>query len=152
MPDNAKPVELITISDLQEFPVWEFDIENEGQPDRDETWMIPVTELPVSDLSNRLVGTQAQLSSGEFVSCILGNIDLNNRQKTEQFLCLTVLKDDGNQFFLARYFDSDYDQQGPEALASFLGMSVDEIFPITYDISASAAGLESVTSDKGADL
>jgi len=95
----------------------------------------------VLDLSNRVIGTLAQLASGESVYCLLGNIELQHQQKTKQFLTLTVLKDDGDRFFLARYFDTDYEISGPDALARFLDLPVEKVFPISYDISKSATGL-----------
>ena len=42
--------------------------------------------------------------------------------------------------FLSRYFDVDYSENGPEALARFLGLDVDEVFPISYDITRYADG------------
>lgn len=142
---NKKPVTALTISDLQRFPVWEFDLAHEGLPGHDESWVIPVRKLPVTDLANRVIGTKAQLASGKSVYCLLGNIDLQHEQKTTQFLTATLLKADGDSFFLARYFDVDYARQGPEALADFLALPVEEVFPISYDISSAANGLETVT-------
>jgi hypothetical protein len=43
-------------------------------------------------------------------------------------------------FHLARYFDVDFNQSGPQALADFLGLQLDEVFPIFYDISALSLG------------
>jgi hypothetical protein len=48
-------------------------------------------------------------------------------------------------FDLARYHDVDYGRRGPSALASFLGLSASEIFPISYDISGIALGDALVT-------
>ena len=41
---------------------------------------------------------------------------------------------DGAWFDLARYFDPDPVERGPEALAHFLGLPVDEVFPISFDV------------------
>ena len=40
----------------------------------------------------------------------------------------------GRWFHLARYHDADYAERGPQALARFLGLAVDDIFPISYDV------------------
>jgi hypothetical protein len=40
----------------------------------------------------------------------------------------------GRWFHLARYHDPDYQDRGPDALAAFLGHSVEEVFPFTFDI------------------
>lgn len=142
---NNKPVDKLTISDLNRFPVWEFDLANEGLPGRDETWVKPVKDLPVTDLSNRVIGTLTQLASGRSVFCLFDNIELQNQQMTEQFIGLTIIKENGDRFFLSRYFDSNYDTHGPDALALFLEMPVDDVFPITYDISELVIGIEKVT-------
>lgn len=54
------------------------------------------------------------------------------------------LKKGDEWFHLARYFDSEYGRYGPEQLAGFLGLPVDEVFPISYDISLIAEGNEDV--------
>jgi hypothetical protein len=41
---------------------------------------------------------------------------------------------------LARYHDFDYAERGPEALARFLSLPVEEVFPIAFDIRAYAHG------------
>ncbi len=101
--------------------------------------MRPVRELPVTDLGGRLVGTRVRLRNGTEHWAVLGNVILNSPRQTEQFLTVGIEKD-GQRFELARYFDSDYDSRGPEQLAQFLGLPIDEVFPISYDLSAIAVG------------
>jgi hypothetical protein len=43
-------------------------------------------------------------------------------------------------FVLARYHDFDYAERGPDALATFLGRSVAEVFPISYDLTPHVIG------------
>jgi hypothetical protein len=45
---------------------------------------------------------------------------------------------------LARYWDLDYEKNGPDALAQFLGLSKPEIFLISYDLTAYVTGEHSV--------
>jgi len=75
---------------------------------------------------------------------MLANVSLNNVRSTEQFLFVSVLRDDGSVFHLARYHDIDRESSGPSALADFLGLDVDQVFPISYDISEVAVGLPEV--------
>jgi hypothetical protein len=42
---------------------------------------------------------------------------------------------------MARYHDIDSDTRGPDALAAFLKMKKEEIFPITWDIRQLAINL-----------
>lgn len=132
MSKNTKPVELLEIGDLEANAVWEF-------VSGGETVVRPVRRLPVKSLTARLVGTQVRLSNGTAIWALIGNIDPNNPRLTEHFLTLSVLKS-GKWFTLSRYHDFDYAEKGPESLASFFGLPVDEVFPISYDVSEQVSG------------
>jgi hypothetical protein len=138
-----KPVERLTPDDFEAHPVWEFLPETQ---DRDETWLSPVRKLPVDDLGGCLIGTNLRLASGQTVPAFLGNVSPQHIRKTQQFITVTVFRPDGQRFDLARYFDVDYHERGPAALAAFLGVSESEIFPISYDISESVTGLPETVS------
>jgi hypothetical protein len=139
---DFKPVDELAVADLERSPVWQYDLDREG--DHDETWVRPVKSLPVTDLSNRVVGTVARLACGEGVFCLLGAISLDDARCTRQFLGFTAFGKDEERFDLARYFDSDYNSHGPEALAKFLEKTVADVFPVVYDISKVASGLPDV--------
>ncbi|HOF88182.1 MAG TPA: hypothetical protein PLZ36_08795 [Armatimonadota bacterium] len=141
---ECKPVDKLTVEDLTRYPIWEFDLENEDEDGQDETWVKPVKQLPVTDLSNRIVGIPVRFAGGTTGYALLGNIDLQHLRKTQQFLVLTLVIGDGDWFHLARYHDSDYARNGPEALARHVNLSLEEIFPITYDISTFTRGLDAV--------
>jgi hypothetical protein len=139
---NCMPVDELTVADLERHPVWEYDVANEAN--HDETWVKPVDSLPLTDLSNRIVGTKAVLACKVPIPCILGNISLNDSRRTEQFLTVTILGDDNDAFDLARYHDADYNRNGPSGLARFLKRTVEDVFPILYDISSVASGAPNV--------
>ena len=71
----------------------------------------------------------------------LGNIDERDARATEQFALLKVFHD-GRSFMLARYHDIFFDaaSNGPEALARFLQLPIDEVFPISFDLRALVLG------------
>lgn len=140
---NRKPINELTVADLKRHPVWRFLLSRESS--LDETWVSPVKSLPVSDLANRVVGTHAHMACGSPIFCLLGSVSLRDPKRTQQFIGLTVFRDDGERFHLARYFDVDYADQGPEALAEFLGRTVEEVFPISYDMGSVARGHNEVT-------
>ena len=50
-------VRKLTVWDLQEYPVWEYTTEG---PFMGDFKLTPVTDLPVSNLSNRIVATQVK--------------------------------------------------------------------------------------------
>ncbi len=135
MNNEAKLVEALTIRDLEVHPVWQY----VNSDCLGETAVRPVKRMPVSNLVGKIFGTKVRLQNGESVWSIIGNIDNRNARITEHILTISIFKD-GRWFTLSRYHDPDYSEMGPEALASFLGFGVDEVFPITYDISRNAEG------------
>jgi hypothetical protein len=129
MIENIKPVESLTVDDFKAHPVWEYLNDDEIG----ETMTRPVEKLPVETLENRLVGTQVRLANGLDVWGLLGNFDVKNPRATYHILTLSIERG-GEWFHLARYHDFDFTSQGPEALARFLGLDVDDVFPITVDV------------------
>jgi hypothetical protein len=131
----VKPVNQLTVEDLSKHPVWEYAIDDEENVP-DETYVRPVADLPVDSLENRVVATKLRLSNGSQVWSVLGCVSLRSARMNQQFLSVSVLRH-GEQFFLARYFDLDFMRKsnGPGAFAAFLGLTVDEVFPMAYDIS-----------------
>ncbi len=129
MTKNIKPVESLTVADLQAHPVWEWLNDDEI----DDMMMQPVEQLPVESLDNRLVGTQVCLASGSRVWALIGNFDVTNPRATQHFLTLSI-EHDGKWFYLARYHDIGFADEGPEALARVLGLQIDNVFPITVDV------------------
>jgi hypothetical protein len=135
---RAKPVTDLTAEDLTRFPVWEFDLGGESRSGQNETWVVSVPDLPVSSLSNRVAGVALRVGGRELVG-LLGNIHLDDPRSTREFATLSVWGG-GAWFHLARYFDFDRVQRGPEQLAEFLAMTVAQVFPICYDLSGVAVG------------
>ena len=70
---------------------------------------------------------------------MLGNVKVNNPDLTKHLLTVSICMD-RRWFHLARYHDSEYRLFGPKALGEFLGLSIDDVFPIRYDISAHCIG------------
>lgn len=134
-----KPAGQLSPSDFRRHRIWEFvsDLESELA---DETYMRPVLQLPVSSMSGRVVGTNLALANGQTVFGALGNLDLADAFSTEHFLTVTVFKETGERFDMARYHDIDHPQNGPHALATFLGLPLGSIFPMVYDVSDVAVG------------
>jgi hypothetical protein len=138
---TPRPRAAIPVDELLGRGVWEFAPEDET---RDETWLLPVSPLPVSSLAGRVAVTTAHLRTGEAVPVSLSNVALANPGRTREFLVASFCLEDANWFHVARYFDPDYGRNGPAALAAALGRSVNDIFPIRYDLSRLAVGDVSV--------
>jgi len=138
---TEKPFSKLDRTDLKKSAVWKFLPETD---ERDETWVNPVHSLPCSNLASCIVGIDVCLVNGRKLLAFLGNIDLTNKEASTHFLTITLQREDGQWFDLARYHDADVDRRGPTALASFLQLPVDKVFPITHDISAVAVGVPDI--------
>ncbi len=129
MIENIKPVESLTVADFKAHPVWEYLNDDEIG----ETMVRPVEKLPVESLDNRIVGTHVRLANGSQVWAFIGNLDVTNPRASKHFLFLSIERG-GEWFHLARYHDIGFTSRSPEALARFLGLQVDEVFPISVDV------------------
>ena len=130
-----KQINELSISDIERFPVWKF----ANLDDKYGEFSIYPVRTPVNNLKGCVVGTRIRLVTGLEIWSLIGNIDVSNPRLTHHFLSLSVISD-GIWFTMARYHDFDSNKRGPIALANFLGLSVDDVFPITYDISQFCVG------------
>jgi hypothetical protein len=133
MPGMTRTPEQLCGADLEQYPVWEYH-------NPDDVFLRPVLKWPVDSLRGRIVGTKLRLCNGSEVWGILTNIFLQDVRKTEHFLSIWVERG-GKWCGLARYHDVDRERRGPASLAAFLELSLDQVFPISYDISTVANGL-----------
>lgn len=129
-------IESLRPEQLQDCPVWQYCNSDEAG----ETLVRPVRRLPVANLAGRVVGTPVRLRNGLEVWALLGNVDPANPLANSHMLTLSVYQD-GRWFTMARYHDYDFAQAGPDALAAFIGLAVDEVFPIRYDVRAWVKGV-----------
>ena len=127
---TPKEVASLTPADLARAAVWQF-VDDEAH--YGETMVRPVLGRRVTHLRNRAVGTLVQLACGERVWALLGNVDLETPELNAHFLVAHFFRG-GKRFNLARYHDTNWERSGPQALARFLGLSVDKVFPIRFDL------------------
>lgn len=126
---SPKKVEALTVKDIDTHPVWRYLNDNQIG----ETAVQPVLHLPVNNLDGKVVGTRVKLSNREILWAFIGNMSVSSQELNEHFLTITILRD-GERFAMARYHDPDYEKRGPKAMANFLGLQVDQVFPISYDL------------------
>jgi hypothetical protein len=136
MNEHAKRVEALTVEDIAGASVWQFTNNNERIG---ETAVRPIKTTPVKNLNGRLVATQVRLANGSNVWALIGNVDPTNPKLTQHFLTLSV-EQNAKWFTMARYHDFDAGERGPQALATFMRLPVDDVFPISYDISRVCEG------------
>jgi hypothetical protein len=135
--DDSRTPDALVPGDLQAEPVWEFVTDDELTGD--ETSVRPVSERPVRSLDGRLIGTQVRLRNGSVRWAMLSNLSPDSPKKSQHFATLSLEKE-GRWFHLARYFDADYETRGARQLADFLDLPVDQVFPISYDVSGFVEG------------
>lgn len=141
MNGDAKRVEELQIADFMAYPVWHYI----NRDELGETSVQPVKEIPVANLIGKIIGTQIRLANGDTLWALIGNVNADNSRVTEHFLTLSIER--GRKWFaLARYFDFNCTTHGPEALANFLALNVNQVFPISYDITRFARGDQSALS------
>ena len=129
MRDTIKTVDSLTTADLKAHAVWR----HVNRDESGELLVEPAKRVPVSDLVSKIVGAQVRFANGAQAWAIIGNADATNSRLNEHFLTLSIAR--GNRWFaLARYHDPDFLERGPEMLAHFLDMQVDDVFPIHVDI------------------
>jgi len=132
---SYKPIESLKPIDFETTQVWAYT----NSDKIGETVVRPIKKIPVNSLTGKLVATQVCLANKSVVWALVGNVDSQNSQLTEHFLTISLYHND-KWFTLARYHDINFSENGPEALAFFLGLGVDDVFPISYDLSRFAKG------------
>lgn len=126
----------LTIKDFKKYPVWEFTHTTTGGDEMD---VAPIKQVPVSSAENRVFGTEVKLKSGKNCWAVIGGIAPNDPSSTREFMSCRFWHK-SRWFPLARPFDVAYDSYGPASLAQFLGMNLDAVFPITYDLRSLIIG------------
>jgi hypothetical protein len=129
MLELGKAADGLTVDDLKRHPVWRFANDDAVG----EMVAKPIKRLPVTSLRGRIVGAEVRLANGRLIWALLGNLDTRNPPLTKHFRTIS-LERDGHWFHMARYHDYDYDERGPEAVARFLGLPPEEVFPIAVDL------------------
>jgi hypothetical protein len=116
---TRKPVDRLTVADLETFPVWEFATDDEGIKGMDETWVkpIPTTEIPTDGVAIS-VASVFKLNCGLVYPGLIG-CDTFAEFAVTAVVLLTV---QGRVLFLER--------ERPEFEG--LGLRYDEVFPLQY--------------------
>jgi hypothetical protein len=134
---SRKTIEQLRPADFEQWPVWTF----EGSGNED-ILLRPVTKTPVTDLGGSIVGVSVKLAKGSKAFATFGKVYPDDPRATRHLLTVSVAMPSGKWFNLARYFDPTVHLFGPKQLAEALGLSVDDVFPIEYDLRSYVVGKE----------
>ena len=134
---TRKTIAQLRPPDFQEFPIWTF----EGSGNED-LLLRPVMKWPGTNLSGSVAGSEATLANGAKAFAMFGNVCPDDPRSTRHLLTLSVAMPDGKWFNLARYFEPTVRIFGPTQLAQALGLPVDAVFPIAYDLRKLLVGEE----------
>src|SRR5687768_141242 len=118
---------LPAIDDLKKHPIW-MDCGADGY--------CPVLILPVRKLTDCLVVCELRLANGDKHLGILSGIYLNNATLTNLTIDLIIIVN--NEMF--GYRKSLLEPYRSNDICNFLSLRIEEIFPISYDISRFAVG------------
>ncbi len=118
----------LNISDIEFSSCWRFTNSFE-----DELEIEAIPDCSYDDLSGLIIGTQIKLADGSTVWALLQNISRAGQEVNDHFLTVTI-NQNGEWFTLARYHDINRQIFGPNSLALFLGRTIQDIFPMTYDL------------------
>jgi hypothetical protein len=93
----------------------------------------------VENGDSRVFGAQVRLANGSLMWGVLSGVKGRNLTMMRHFLSLSVWVHSA-WFHLARYHDVTADRFGPPALAAKLGLPLDAVFPIAFDVRALLQG------------
>jgi hypothetical protein len=136
-----KRIEQLEVQDFKRHPVWALEINEDDAF----VYVSPVLSLPVNSLNGRIIGVETVLNSGLKLWCHLGNVDTVNPSSNEHFVSASFYVK-GKWHRLSRYHDFDATAHGPKNLADVLNLSIEEVFPITYDLTPYVNASVSVTN------
>ena len=129
---TRKPVDEITAEDLRCFPIWEYALDEEGDPDQDETWIKPASADAVPS------GAYSQIVAASFTvdsSTSLTGFMIVTTAEQPVALSPGAIVTDGGYRFIPSSPMSGYEERR-EALARNLGVT----FPLAYRLCVAIAG------------
>jgi hypothetical protein len=134
--NTRKTVGSLTLADFAAFPLWEYASDEEGAPDRDETWVrpfaaavVPLGAYSIHVAADFLTASGRMYSGFVTASTPGGEVDI----------CQGVILDGASYLFIPNP-EMVLFQQMREELISTFGEPQEAIFPISYTLRIRIAG------------
>jgi len=133
---TRKPVEDLTVADLEAFPIWEFAADEEENEEQDETWVkpVPAAEVPAGAWSLS-VAAVLRLAGGHVYPGVL----FCDTRAGLEVAALALLTTGGRVLFA----QGDAPAEVGRALKR-LGLKRQDVFPLEYCTRAPLAGTGAV--------
>ena len=140
----SKSFSTLTLEDLAENPVWRHKPPELLQVGEDESWVEAVHSWPVTDAVDHYFATMARLADGSQELTLIGKTELRTLEATERSQTFTFFRG-----VKQHHWTNSPPWFNPECgdiqlLASFLGKTVEQVFPFHYDLSNYLAGDERI--------
>jgi hypothetical protein len=124
---TAKAASTLTLEDALAHPVWRYKEEEALLPGEDESWVEPVDVDTVADAYGHFFVTSAKLANGTSETVLVGSTEPLDPQYNEQVQFFVFFRP-GQQI---RWHPIE---QPGVALAQFLGLEPQHVFPFKFDI------------------
>ena len=125
----------LTQRDLRRHPIWEYATDSEGLPWRDETWRrplkcaaIPWDECSLTVAATLMIRSGQRFEGDAYVSTIDGIVDVPTGGICINDVCYFIPMDHSQK------------SEAREELATAIGLSVEEIFPIRWKLNVLLEG------------
>ncbi|WP_143006568.1 hypothetical protein [Aquimonas voraii] len=133
--NTRKPIDQLRPIDLETYPVWEFASDEEGDEDRDETWVRPVRVKQVPGNAYSLsVSAYLRTPSGAEYKGIVG---VSTAEGFEAVHAAVITE--GSYVFIPWPGMSGASKLAKEA-AKELGQKANDLFPLTYCLAVLVTG------------
>ena len=135
---TRKPIDKITIADLEVFPIWEYATDEEGNPEQDETWIRPVKlkTIPANAYSLIVCASFSSASSRNFCGFMM----VTTAEKPWEITPGAIVTTSGYHFIPSPPTASYVSPKNRAEFAASLGLAPVEAFPMTYKLHANITG------------
>jgi hypothetical protein len=129
---TGRPLADLCSADLDACPVWQYSLRDSRDPS--DPLLVPVNRIPSRNPLGKLFAVELALRGGQRVWGLVGGVNARDARLTQHMATLALHRN-SKWFLLARYHDPDYSTRGPAQLADFLGIPVEDVFPIAFDVA-----------------
>lgn len=137
---RSKSIAKLTADDVAAVPVWKHKAADRLLPGEDESWVESVAALPVDDAFDHYFATQVKLADGSMETCIIGKTEPLHPELNEEEQLFFFCRGARQHLWSNHSHWLKPEASNPVALAAFLGKSIEEVFPFSYDLSSVLRG------------